>query len=388
MVDTQEVAASSAPAGSPADRQEQAKPKSTRHISWDAIRVLGIVAVLAFHVTFLAPLTLPGLELPPGPLQMDFPFGASILIVISGYFAAMTIGKSTPLRWWFRRLARLLPAFWVAVVFIFGITLLFAPEGLPRPSYGDLVGNLGLVHTLLADVQYIDLSHWTVPVQVAGFTAIGLLAWKAKVRGTAASVVLWLVLLVPLAARYLFMGPGQAPPQWLSMALDGTGLNRAHLLVAGVAIFRWSKGRMSFTQLYLMLGVVLIAHDKHPPGGDSVLAFAVTLVLICVAAYQPVWELPVLQKLARPIQWLAGISYGVYLMHYVVGTVVARRLADLGVPWWGWMPAFAATAVFLGWVLTRCVEQPVFKLLTRRLDTKPVVPATRPRTEARQEKKA
>ncbi|MFD2400207.1 acyltransferase family protein [Prauserella oleivorans] len=131
----------------------------------------------------MAPHTLPGFDLPPAPLQMDFPFGASLLIVISGYFAAMTIGRQPPLRWWLRRLARLLPAFWVAVVVIFVVSIALRPEGFYRPSYVDLAGNLGLLHTLLPAVEYIDRAHWTVPVQVCAFTAIALLAWRGKVRG-------------------------------------------------------------------------------------------------------------------------------------------------------------------------------------------------------------
>lgn len=347
--------------------REQQQRRGTRHISWDAVRVVSIVAVLVYHATFLAPLTLPGLDLPPAPLQMDFPFGASVLITVSGYFAAMTIGRQTSLRWWLRRLARLLPAYWVAVLAIFAITQAFAPAGLPRHTYGDLVGNLALMHLLLPQVEYIDLAHWTVPVQVAGFTVIALLAWRGRVRGPLATSVMWTVLLVPLAVRYVFMGPGDTPPVWLSMVMDGTGLNRSHLLIAGVAIYRWSQGRMSFTQLYCMLGAVVVAHGKHPPEGDSVLAFAVALVLVCVAAYQPVWDGRLLTRFVRPIRWLAGISYGVYLMHYVVGTIVARRLADLGVPWWGWVPAMVLSAVLLGWALTRWVEQPVFTFITRRL---------------------
>ncbi|EHR60823.1 acyltransferase family protein [Saccharomonospora cyanea] len=357
---------------------EKAKPRKPRYISWDAIRVVGILAVLAFHSTLLAPVDLPGFDLPPEPLRMDFPFGASVLITVSGYFAAMTIGKHSSLRWWLRRLARLLPAFWVAVLVIFAATLLFAPEGLPRHTYGDLIGNLALVHLLVPDIAYIDLAHWTVPVQVAGFTAIALLA-AFRVRGRAATAVMWAVLLVPLAVRYVFMGPGDIVPAWLSIAMDGTGLNRAHLLLAGVAIYRWSKHRLSFTQLYLMLIAVLLAHDLHPPANDAVLAYAVAMVLICVAAYEPAWNGRVFAALERPIRWLAGISYGVYLMHFVMGSIVARHLADLGVPWWGWVPAWFVTAIVLGWALTRCVEQPAFDFFNKWLTPKgKPVPKTRP----------
>lgn len=347
--------------------------RSARYISWDVLRVLGIAAVIAFHSTLLAPLSLPGLDMPPAKLQMDFPFGAAVLIVISGYFAAMTIRKHSPLRWWLRRLARLLPAFLVAVLAIFASIQLFAPPDFPHPDYGDLIGNLTLMHLILPGVEYVDLAHWTVPVQVAGFTAIALLAWSGKVRGRVATAVMWAVLLIPLAVRVTFMGPGQIVPQWLSIVMDGTGLNRSHLLLAGFAIFRWSKGRMSFANLFAMLVVVVMALHYHPPQNDSLPAFMIALALICIAAYQPDWDVPLLNGwLARPIQWLAGISYGVYLMHFVMGTIVARRLADLGMPWFVWVPAFAVTAVVLGWALTKFVERPMFRLLTRPLDTRPV----------------
>ncbi|WP_019815974.1 acyltransferase family protein [Saccharomonospora saliphila] len=349
-------------------RSGQARPRGPRHISWDAIRVVGILAVLTFHATFLAPVTLPGLEPPYGPLRMDFPFGASVLITVSGYFAAMTVGRQTPVRWWLRRLARLLPAFWVAVLVIFAATQLLAPEGLPRRTYGDLVGNLALIHVLDRDVAYIDLAHWTVPVQVAGFTGIAVLALSGRVRGRVATGVLWAVLLLPLSLRYLFMAPGDVPPEWVSYLMDGTGLSRAHLLVAGVAVYRWSQGRMRFATFYAMLVTVVLAHGLHPPPGDSVVAYALALVLICVAAHQPVWDGRVLTRLERPIRWLAGISYGVYLTHYVLGTIVARHLADLGVPWVGWVPAMIATAILCGWALTRFVEQPAFTFLSRFID--------------------
>nr|WP_116050982.1 acyltransferase [Amycolatopsis palatopharyngis] len=341
-------------------------PATPRHVSWDALRVIAIAAVLAYHATFLAPLNLPGLDLPPWPLRMHFPFGASLLIVVSGYFAAMTVGNQLPLHWWVRRLARLLPAFFVAVLVIFAIVRLFAPPDFPRPSGTDLVGNLALLHLLLPHIELVDLAHWTIPVQVSGFTAIAVLS--GRISGRAATTLLWTILLVPILVRITLMT--QDAPAWLSAVMDGSGLNRAHLLIAGVAIYRWSKARMSFPQLFAMLCVVLFAHSEHPPDGDSVPPFAAALVLICLAAYRPVWQLPLLLTLARPLQWLAGISYGVYLMHYAIGTVLARRLADLGLGWWVWVPAFVLCAVLLGWLLTICVERPAFRLLTKRLPAK------------------
>ncbi len=339
-------------------------PTSARLLSWDILRVVGVLAVLLFHGTVLMPDERPGID---GPAwRMDFPFGASLLLTVSGFFAAMTIGKHTSFGWWLRRLARVLPAFFVAVLFIFACTRLFSPADFPQLSYRDLVGNLALVHVLVPSIQYVDWPHWTVPVQVAAFTGIFLLA-ALRVRGRSASVAMWLLLVVPLVVRMALMGPGDHPPQWLTVAMDGTGLNRIHLFIAGVAIYRWTQGRQGFTQLYLMLVAVLIAHDIHPPPGDSVPAYGLALALICVAAYGPDWSQPAFRMAARPIRWLGGISYGVYLTHFTLGALIARKMEDIGVGWWLWLPVFFANAILAGWLLTKLVEKPAFRLLTRTL---------------------
>lgn len=359
MVETREAAVDVGPAVT------ARKPRSKRLLSWDILRVIGVFAVLAFHATLLAPHER-GFDGPP--LVMDFPFGASLLLTVSGYFAAMTIGKHTNFGWWLRRLARLLPAFFFAVLFIFGFSRLFANglTGFPQLSYTDLIGNLALVHVLLPSVEYVDWPHWTVPVQVAAFTGIFLLA-ACKIRGRKADIAMWALLVVPLFVRVVFMGPGDQVPGWVSIIMDGSGVNRIHLFIAGVAIYRWSKGRMSFTQLYLMMVAVLLAHAAHPPPGDSVLWYALALVLICVAAYGPDWDHGFFQKLERPIRWLGANSYGIYLMHFTIGATISRRMADAGLGWWAWLPVFFGVAILLGWLLTKYVEQPIFKLLTKRL---------------------
>lgn len=356
MVDSAAVAVAEKPAA-PAAVQRP----SGRLLSWDVLRVLGVFAVLAFHATLLAPVTYPGIDGPPW--RMDFPFGASLLLTISGYFAALTIGKHTPIGWLLRRFARLLPAYLAAVLIVFTVSRLFAAtlDGFPQLSYRDLAGNLVLVQVLLESVQHVDWPHWTVPVQVAAFAGIFLLA-AAKVRGRAADVAMWLLLLGPLGVRFV-MYRGFAP-EWLQLLMDGSGLNRVHLFLAGIAVYRWSHRWMAVLQLVPMLAVVLLAHAAHPPD-DSVLWYGFALVLVCLAAGGGDWA--VFRPVERPIRWLGANSYGIYLMHFTIGTIIARRMSDAGLSWWVWVPAFFGSAVVLGWLLTRLVERPAFRLLTKRL---------------------
>ncbi|MGH3466708.1 MAG: acyltransferase family protein, partial [Thermocrispum sp.] len=77
------------------------------------------------------------------------------------------------------------------------------------------------------------------------------------------------------------------------------------------------------------------------------------------------WDHAVPPVVRRPIKWLAGISYGVYLMHQQLGFVLARVLAEHGVPGWARLLAVLAAAVAAGWLLTVLVERPAHRLLTQ-----------------------
>ncbi len=70
------------------------------------------------------------------------------------------------------------------------------------------------------------------------------------------------------------------------------------------------------------------------------------------------------------IGWLAGISYGVYLGNQQIGYFFAWLAQDrFGITGWGRIAGVVLLAVLLGWVLTRCVEKPAHRLLTRRRTT-------------------
>ncbi|WP_197321488.1 acyltransferase [Saccharomonospora sp. NB11] len=367
----------------------QPTSRSSRRFNWDLIRVVAIVFVVLGHVTGVAR-QVPGIE--AYPLELNIRFGTVTLLVLSGYFIGPTIRRGSAGRWFRARLARLLPAYLVAVVVVYTVTRLVVvrfnggthqdgvlgvlfgepimpadrgPDALPAwhvPDLADLLLHLTLLHEWNPDPWHrIDGSYWTLPVQVITF-AVAALIWRYKLHHRISAVVmLWAAMVVSVVSPVLGLLVETAPA--------ATGMFRAYLFAAGVAIWLWQQRRLPTTQLVLLLGtaVVIQIFRSGTPVPLVVLGFVVMLVGMCAAARGPDWDVPGLRLLRRPVTWLAGISYSLYLVHQQLGYVLARALSEAGVsPWWLRLSIVVGAAVVAAWLLTVLVERPAHRLLTRR----------------------
>ncbi|GAA5170319.1 acyltransferase [Amycolatopsis dongchuanensis] len=379
--------------------------QKSRRISWDAVRVAAVLAVMLGHITHQGPLAHP--ELADYPFRVTAQFGAAGLMVISGFFVCQTIRRGSTGRWLWRKVARLLPPYLVAVVVTYFVmrtagavfngqgfgggwfATLFGPtsDGIAWktswyvPVGKDLLINLFMVQGWHQSFIWLDGSYWTLPVQLMVFAAAALLWARVPwLRGDRRLQALaWGLTLVPLFVRFVVIGVHNPAP-WAYSVVFGFGLHRMHAFAAGIAVWLWSRDRMRGAHLALLLAAVVCAQDLHlypdhvalptdPARLPSDLGFAVLLVTICAAAKGPDWTF--LRPLAPAIRWLAGISYGVYLVHQELGYVLARVLLDLGVPGWARLPLVVAAAILTGWLLTTLVERPVHERLTRPRRTAP-----------------
>src|SRR6266536_6410274 len=203
------------------------RPRSPRKISWDVMRVVAIYAVVIQHITHQAPINHP--ELGPYPVVVPLQFGASTLLVISAFFVCVTVRRGNTGRWLWSRLARLLPAYFLAVIGTYVITrvgvavfehyrfdglggLLFGQPvsgsvvgGPPiwyLPNSKDLFSNLFMVEAWSPGFHWIDASYWTLPVQVTAFVAAAVLWRKGRWRGNRLPVLLWAVVIIPVIIRF------------------------------------------------------------------------------------------------------------------------------------------------------------------------------------------
>jgi len=146
---------------------------SSRSLSWDVVRVVAVLSVVVQHATYTVSGVLPFLA--PPPFVWPVEAGANVLMVVSGFFLCVTLAKRRAGGWWWHRMARLIPAYLVAVVLTYLATLVAAGYGYGwRPGLRDLVGNLLLVQSWDPRVTPLDGSYWTLPLQVGVFTVAAL----------------------------------------------------------------------------------------------------------------------------------------------------------------------------------------------------------------------
>ncbi|GLY69494.1 acyltransferase family protein [Amycolatopsis taiwanensis] len=369
-----------------------------RRISWDAVRVVAVFSVMLGHITHQGPLAHP--ELDDYPFRITAQYGAAGLMVVSGFFVCQTIRRGHTRRWLWRKVARLLPPYLAAVVATYLVMrmagaafngqgfgegwwdLLFGPTSDGQawisswyvPVGWDLLVNVFMIQGWHNGFIWLDGSYWTLPVQLMIFAGAALLWSRARRLCTGRGVewLAWAMIAGPLVLRFWILGVYNQSP-WAFALVNGFGLHRMHAFAAGIGIWLWSRDRIGGRHLALLLVAAVCAQDLHlypehvalpgdPARLPSDLGFAVMLITICAAAKGPDWTF--LRPIAPLITWLAGISYGVYLLHQELGYLLAKALLDAGFTGWIRLPIVIAAAVGLGWLLTEAVERPAFQRLT------------------------
>ncbi|GAA4853421.1 acyltransferase family protein [Actinomycetospora corticicola] len=333
-----------------------------RRLSWDVIRVLAVLSVVVQHATYTAQGVMPWLAAPPFIWSVEA--GANTLMVVSAFFICVTVAKRRPGRWWYQRIARLLPAYLVAVLVTYGATLVAADYGYWRPGVRDLVGNLLLVQGFDPAVTYMDHSYWTLPLQLGVFSlvalTVGLLGRDLWRRPGVLPALAWFGVITPVLLATYATG-------WLKFLSDGFVMWRWQLFAIGLAMWLASTRRISLTHLAALTAAGVLAEAVITPDTDSTIVLAAACLLVAAATLGPDWDFLRIGPLPRIIGWAAGVSYGVYLMNQQIGYFFAWLAQDYaGVTGWGRLLGVLVLAFVLGWLLTRCVERPAFRALTRR----------------------
>jgi len=258
----------------------------------DGWRAISILAVLAGHLLPLGPHRWQGND-------MVARFGMSIFFVLSGFLIVSILWRDQNVgRFLVRRLARIVPLAWLAILIVFSL------EG---ASVADWLANLFFYANL--PPQHLDHAghFWSLGVEMQFYLGIAIVVAAFGQRG------LWLVPPAALAITLLRI--------WAGMPTTIVTLYRVDDILAGgcLALIHLGPAR-SFPARALArvpfwpLGALALA-ACHAEAG--VLAYArpyLAAMMVGALLYQPEHRIrPVLES--RPMGYIARISYALYVIH-------------------------------------------------------------------------
>ncbi|GAB2639535.1 acyltransferase family protein [Kribbella swartbergensis] len=334
------------------------RASTSRRLSWDVVRVLAVLAVVFCHTTYQGPVLHPELGAPLG--EYPFQVGASVLLVISAYFVCVTIRKGSTSRWLWRRVCRVLPPYLAAVPVTYMALVHLGPDHWDLPTRRDLWANLTLAASFDPSVHLIDGSYWTLPLQLMAFAAAALLWPRGMGSGGRITGLLWVMIVAPVILQW--HDRILHSPLWVQQAWNGLGLHRLQLFAIGIAIWLWAQRRIGVLHLGALLAATVFAQHAHTADLPSSLGIGVLLVVVALAARGPDWR--VFAPIQRPIRFLAQISFAVYLLNQQLGYLIAYHLMTLGAGRVEQIAGAVTGVIALAWLLTKYVEQPVYRVLS------------------------
>lgn len=338
---------------------------------FDGLRALAASLIVVYHLAFV----LAGFDLPGEAWFTRLNVGVPIFFVISGallylpFAADRASGRARPsLRdYAVRRVARIGPAYWVAlplVALLLDRMGVFTLEGLVRYglflqiySPATFTGGIGQAWTLDVEVVlYAFLALWVAALAVLAAGPRGV-RWELGALGVVVVLsVAWKVVTAKLVAA------GDAnvtliawPPAWA----DQFALGMALAIAAARGVRLPAGAGIALTAGAAVLFVALGALD---PGGGLVARTLVdhaakTAIAVALVAPVALGAAPALWS-ASPVRWLGVRSYGLYLWHLAVILRLDRWAVQdtISVPLF--IVLAVAASVALGWASWALIERP------------------------------
>ncbi|WP_225825141.1 acyltransferase family protein [Streptomyces naphthomycinicus] len=362
-----------APAAPPPPRPDR---PASRLRALDGLRLLAALMVCLYHFAGKNGPVADSWHESPGRL---FPtlsqaavygcLGVQFFFVISGFVICMSSWGRTLGQFFRSRVARLYPAYWVALLLVTGASLLL-PVVVRPLRLDEFLVNLTMLQQPMGVPRVLGVC-WTLWVEVRFYALFALfVVWRGVTyRRVVLFCCLWTLAGVFARVAHNPLTDELVMRDHAPFFIGGLALYLIHrhgsdLLLWGIVTVSWLLGqRYSVTGLW------------HPGahGGDFhrdpyVVQAVVTLAFAAVAAVALGWT--------RWANWrwltVAGaLTYPFYLVHEHLGWFVLRLLhRDLGLGPWPTLTVTVAGLLGLAWLMHRFVERPFGPRLKRALAAK------------------
>jgi peptidoglycan/LPS O-acetylase OafA/YrhL len=314
--------------------------QQNRLLELDAIRGIAVLVVVIYHY-FYRYNGIYGHE----NLTVDWAYigkyGVQLFFIVSGFVIYWTLNKvNKPMDFIISRFSRLYPAYWVAAILTLSIIWIY---GLPSRELDadQAIMNIFMFHEYF-NIKHIDGVYWTLTVELTFYFWIFIFYLTGLLKYSE-------YLLSSIVLISIFQSQGVIEIPWLLNKI--LIVEYVSYFMAGICFYKIANNVANrWTWVVLIFGLV------------STIFMLSTKIFILVTMFYVFIYLATTGKLnflsIKPLVFLGGISYSLYLLHQNIGYVIINEFyrQDLN-PIIGIFTATLST-IFLAYVITTYVEKP------------------------------
>lgn len=273
-------------------------------------------------------------------------YGVHLFFMVSGFVIFWSLNNvQRPLDFLVSRFSRLYPAYWAAVIVTFITIYSF---GLPgrEVSIENVALNFLMFHEYLK-VPHVDGVYWTLTIELTFYFWIFLLFLSSQLNKV---VGIFSVLVLVSVCHTLGIVTIPSPIYKLFI------LHQISLFLAGICFYKLASGSrnaIDIAAIILSLLSTIVTHSF-----EAFFVFSCFYIVFYLAVQGHLKMLSV-----RPLIFLGGISYSLYLLHQNIGYVIINKAYDLQLnPFVGTFGALAVV-ITLATLFMKFIEKPALKAI-------------------------
>ena len=336
------------------------KIQKRRNIYFDYLRGMAAIGVLLFHYTTRYDIKFGHILNYP----INLPLGrycVGIFFLFCGYFGMVALKRENrPVQYLSKRAFRLYPSYWVASILIFIVTSLFMQK--ISVSFKDLLLNFTMLQSFLGG-NNVDGAFWTLPYELIFYFDIFLILLLRLDKFSEYIVFLWSVLqflrtFIPVLALPPFS-------YFYKLANPFMLRNFGHMFTVGMALcFIRNSGvhKKLMAIAVILMGIVRQFYTHDIKYSWFFAASVIVIYLLDELFVRGIEPTNLIKNMLKPLAFIAGISYPLYLIHQNIGHTIIYHMEAVGLQSEIFLCIPITVSILLAVGIQRYVETPFARL--------------------------
>lgn len=293
-------------------------------------------------------------------------YGVALFFIISGFVIPFSLQKMSWVGFSINRILRIMPTYFVG--FSVSLLAILMSSAYFSREWPFSVREV-LIHYIpgIRDIMWsrgIDGIVWTLEIEMKFYLVCALLIVWFRQQSLK-------VFFAPVALFAFALYLNRMIPVWGNTNVSAFQLAMTYMTVSqyiiymfiGVLFHYLYRGKIDANKAYLGVGCLFAMFCIHwwagPYAANLGVAWSYAFALLTFAFS---YSFPNLFKSNRVFDFLADISYPLYVIHGVAGYVALRIMLDMGFKAWSSLLIVTAACLFLSWLLHVLIESPSQKL--------------------------